>query len=164
MRFRIDVDGRTMVVERQSTADGVLFHVDEESFPVTILHTGDGSYLVLHENRCLDARIHESNDQFLIELEGKPYRARIIRGHATAATGLSAEESGRTDILAPMPGKIVRVMAAPGLAVEARQPLLVIEAMKMQNELRAPRKGTIVQVAVSQGQAVPAGALLLVLE
>jgi biotin carboxyl carrier protein len=63
-----------------------------------------------------------------------------------------------------MPGKIIKVMVAEGSPTEFHQPLLVIEAMKMQNEIRAPRKGTVVGLSVLEGQAVPAGALLLALE
>lgn len=164
MRYHFDVDHRRITVERHKTVDGLLFRVDGEPFPVEICNSGDGSLLIMYRNRCQDARIYESAGQFHVELNGSPHQARITRGIAAAEPELDARESGRTEIQAPMPGKIVKVMVAPGLAVEAQQPLLVIEAMKMQNELCAPRKGTIVQVAVSEGQAVPAGALLIALE
>ena len=64
-------------------------------------------------------------------------------------------------ILAPMPGKVVRVLAAPGDAVSARQGVIVVEAMKMENELRAPRAGIVGEVLVREGALVDAGALLL---
>ncbi len=76
-------------------------------------------------------------------------------------------EEGRSDggpqrITAPMPGRIVRVLVEPGAAVQARQPILVIEAMKMENELRAPAAGTVVELHAHEGQLVDAGALLAV--
>ena len=61
-----------------------------------------------------------------------------------------------------MPGKVVRLLATPGTAVHARQPLIVIEAMKMENELRATRPGVVRQLLVHEGQSVDAGALLLI--
>jgi biotin carboxyl carrier protein len=61
-----------------------------------------------------------------------------------------------------MPGKIVRVLAKVGVAVQARQPLIVVEAMKMENELRATRAGVVSELLVQEGQSVDAGALLLV--
>jgi biotin carboxyl carrier protein len=63
-----------------------------------------------------------------------------------------------------MPGKLVRVLVTPGQAVEAGQGLVVVEAMKMENELRAPRAGRIKDVPAREGQTVDAGALLVVLE
>jgi biotin carboxyl carrier protein len=63
-----------------------------------------------------------------------------------------------------MPGKVVRVLVGSGEETAAGQGLVVVEAMKMENELRAPRPGRVLEVAVSEGQAVETGALLVVLE
>ena len=63
-----------------------------------------------------------------------------------------------------MPGKIVRVLVKTGDAVTARQPVVVVEAMKMENELRASRDGTVAEIQVSEGMSVDAGALLLVIQ
>ena len=63
-----------------------------------------------------------------------------------------------------MPGKVVRVLVAPGDAVEAGQGLVVVEAMKMENELRAAKAGRVVSVSVTEGQSVDAGAVLAVVE
>ena len=71
---------------------------------------------------------------------------------------------GPQRIVAPMPGKVVRVLVAPGDQVAARQGLVVVEAMKMENELRAVRAGRIASVAVTAGQSVDAGAVLAVVE
>jgi biotin carboxyl carrier protein len=67
-------------------------------------------------------------------------------------------------IVAPMPGRIVKVLVQPGEAVQARQGLIVIEAMKMENELRAPRGGTVTEVRVGEGSSVEANSVLVVLE
>ena len=63
-----------------------------------------------------------------------------------------------------MPGKVVRVLAKTGDSVHARQPLVVVEAMKMENELRASHDGTVAEVHVREGMSVEAGALLLVIQ
>ena len=86
--------------------------------------------------------------------------------------GFYSEDSGAGDrgagagprmIVAPMPGRIVKVLVKPGQSVSARQPLLVVEAMKMENELRAPRGGTVAEVRVAEGSSVEANAVLVVL-
>lgn len=70
---------------------------------------------------------------------------------------------GPQRIVAPMPGKVVRVLVELGQAVQARQPIVVIEAMKMENELRAGRDGTVTELSVRNGQSVEAGALVAVI-
>jgi len=70
--------------------------------------------------------------------------------------------SGPQRLLAPMPGKLVRVLVKKGDAVRARQAIAVIEAMKMENELRAGRDGVVVELPVSGGQSVEAGTLIAV--
>ena len=79
------------------------------------------------------------------------------------AAGKSAA-GGPARIAAPMPGKLIRILVDEGAEVAAGDGLVVIEAMKMENELRAPRGGKVKQVAVQEGQAVEAGALLVVVE
>ena len=88
-------------------------------------------------------------------------RRRYGQKHAGSGAGAG---SGPQRVVAPMPGKIVRVLVAPGDTVSARQPLVVVEAMKMENELRAARDGTIAEIHVRQGMSVEAGALLLVIQ
>ena len=73
-------------------------------------------------------------------------------------------DSGPQKVVAPMPGKIVRVLVAAGDQVTPRQPVVVVEAMKMETELRASREGTIAEIHVRQGMSVEAGALLLVIQ
>ncbi len=87
-------------------------------------------------------------------------RAYRRRGPGHAADGLS----GVRHVLAPMPGRVVRVLVKAGDRVTARQGLVVVEAMKMENELRAPSDATVREVRASEGASVEAGAILVVLE
>ena len=75
-----------------------------------------------------------------------------------------ARVSGPARIVAPMPGRLVRVLVSTGQDVQAGQGLVVVEAMKMENEIRAPRSGRVKDVPAREGQAVEAGALLVVVE
>jgi biotin carboxyl carrier protein len=79
--------------------------------------------------------------------------------------GAAAQDAGGPSrLVAPMPGKVVRVLVQPGDAVTARQPLIVVEAMKMENELRAGRDGTVAEVHAREGQSIDAGALLVIVQ
>ncbi len=85
-------------------------------------------------------------------------------GRARRRGGAAAPGAGPQRLTAPMPGKVVRVLVAPGDAVEAGQGLVVVEAMKMENELRAAKAGRVASVSVVEGQSVDAGAVLAVVE
>ena len=90
----------------------------------------------------------------------------VVRGAGRKAVGISGDRShsGETNVCAPMPGRVVRVLVAAGDTVVARQGLIVMEAMKMENELASPRHGRIREVAVSAGVSVESGRLLVVIE
>ena len=86
------------------------------------------------------------------------------RSRCDGKRGTSASESGALSITAPMPGLIVKLLVAVGDFVKSEQPLVVMEAMKMQNELKSPKAGRVTRVAIKAGAIVPAGKLLLVIE
>jgi biotin carboxyl carrier protein len=85
---------------------------------------------------------------------------RTGRGAAETGTGAHGEQK----VVAPMPGRVVRVLVAAGDEVEARQPVVVVEAMKMENELRSPKTGRVKDVPVAAGASVEAGRVLMVIE
>ena len=107
-----------------------------------------------------------------VEIGGTLYEAIASkrRTGATGATGAmgamgaigASAPTGAASVKAPMPGRIVRVLVGVGDRVAARQPVVAVEAMKMENELRSPRDGVVTQVLVAPGAAVESGAVLIV--
>ena len=90
--------------------------------------------------------------------------ARVVDPLQRAAEqAAAARPAGPADVKSPMPGKVVRALVAVGAAVTAGQPVMVVEAMKMENELKAPRDGTVQEIRVTDGQAIDAGQTLIVL-
>jgi 3-methylcrotonyl-CoA carboxylase alpha subunit len=97
-----------------------------------------------------------------VEVELEPERRAMLRERARrGASGAAA--GGPVEVRAIIPGRIVAVAVAPGDPVEAGQQILVVEAMKMQNELRAPREGTVERVGVAVGDTIEVGDLLVVI-
>lgn len=86
--------------------------------------------------------------------------SRTGRGAAESGAGAQGEQK----VVAPMPGRVVRVLVAAGDEVESRQPVVVVEAMKMENELRSPKAGRVKDVAVAAGTSVEAGRVLVVID
>lgn len=147
-RYRVTIDGRTRLVDARPAGHGrlsLLFPQEQaRSFDVAIAPAS-----------VTDLDIHMP--------EGA-VRA-IVNGRRSRREGPSeASGTGEQRIVAPMPGRVVRVLVAAGDEVLARQPLVVVEAMKMENELSAPRAGRVKDVEVRDGMSVDAGRLLVIVE
>jgi biotin carboxyl carrier protein len=97
-----------------------------------------------------------------VEVEIEPERRAVLRERARRGAG-AASQGGPVEVRAIIPGRIVAVAVRPGDAVEAGQQILVVEAMKMQNELRAPREGSVERVGVAVGDTIEVGDLLVVI-
>ncbi|HET6380231.1 MAG TPA: biotin/lipoyl-containing protein [candidate division Zixibacteria bacterium] len=111
--------------------------------------------------------VEGSGTEWTVTLRGRriPVTVRTWRERVLAeAEHAAAARGGPLDIKATLPGLVVAIQATEGSEVEEGAPLLVLEAMKMQNEVRAPRAGRVVTIAVAAGQPVPTGALLVRIE
>lgn len=116
-----------------------------------------GIYSVLVEGRSYDVRVEHAHYGDFVQVG--PWRVRLDA--ATRSGGAAvAGASGPAKVLSKMPGRVVKLLVAEGDAVTEGQGLLVLEAMKMQNELTAPRPGTVRGLAVQEGDVVAAGAML----
>jgi biotin carboxyl carrier protein len=136
--------------------------IDGRSVMADTASISPGAYSMLLDGRSLDATVEEATDGLLVRINGREFKVEITDPRAwRRGRGGSIELAGRQPLAAPMPGKIVRVLAAMGQQVEAGQGLLVIEAMKMQNEIRSPKSGTVEKI-VREGQTVNAGEILAV--
>jgi biotin carboxyl carrier protein len=151
------LDGDVVEVEgRMSTA-----HLTElEGTPVRLVTIGDEVHRVVARRGATRGRYTLWLDGFRYDVEALDERSRAIR----ELSGASTLPSGPAPLVAPMPGMIVRIAVQVGDAVQAGQSLIVMEAMKMENELRASTAGTVKAVLAQAGTAVEKGAVLLELE
>ena len=139
----------------------VVAHVTElEGTPVRMVTIGDAVHRVVARRGATRGQYTLWLDGFRYEVEALDERTRAIR----ELSGAAARPSGPAPLVAPMPGMIVRVAVQVGDLVPAGQGLVVMEAMKMENELRAAAAGTVKAVLAKPGTAVEKGAVLLELE
>jgi biotin carboxyl carrier protein len=167
MTFELDVAGvrRTAQVERRP--DGT-FHVvlDGQPIDVDVQQTDLGLSLVYAaDGRSLDgAAVSRPNGEWLVHLPHVDVPV-VVDGQRHARRGAGAgAAAGEQRVTAPMPGRVVRVLVAIGDEVAHRQGLVVVEAMKMENELVSPKAGRVKDVVVGEGISVEAGRLLIVIE
>jgi biotin carboxyl carrier protein len=119
-------------------------------------------YSVLRNGRSYEARIAPAANGWTVEIAGRRYAVEV--GNPRNAKHGRGAAGGRRNLTAPMPGKVVRVLVKTGDAVEAGQGVVVVEAMKMQNEMKAAHAGRVVEVRVKDGDTVAAGDILVALE
>ena len=153
----VDRDGDVVIVNGVSSAVRLS---DVEGTPVRMVTIGDEVHRVVARRGPARGRYTLWLDGFRYEVEALDERARAIRDLAGAGQGTS----GPAPLIAPMPGMIVRVAVQVGDTVQPGQGLVVMEAMKMENELRATTAGTVTSVLATPGTAVEKGAVLLELE
>jgi biotin carboxyl carrier protein len=161
MKLDVLIEGRKHTVEITGPAP-VSSAVDGR--PLDAVQVAPGVYSVLANGQSIEVRVEERGTRLRIYAAGRELSAEVIdprRWRGRRAGGLEAE--GRQQILAPMPGKVVRLLVQSGDQVEAGQGIMVVEAMKMQNEIRSPKSGKIERLLVTESQAVNAGEVLAVI-
>ncbi|MGA2966321.1 MAG: acetyl-CoA carboxylase biotin carboxyl carrier protein subunit [Terriglobales bacterium] len=114
------------------------------------------AYEVKREQTATDLHLWVGSSRFAVELRDP--RSLCSRQHA------AGDEKGSKKILAPMPGRIVRLLVAENSEVEAGQGIVVVEAMKMQNEIKSPKKGVVKKISATPGAAVNPGDVLAIVE
>ena len=155
-------------MKRQVTVDGRTVEIDSEQL-AGVRQVEAGVYSVLLEGASYEIRIHSSppgssQQEMTASVEGRQFAVEVGNPRDASRSSRTALGSGRQNVTAPMPGKVVRMLVATGDNVETSQGLVVVEAMKMQNELKAARPGRVIEIRAREGETVGAGDVLLVLE
>ena len=156
-RIEVDVDGERVTVNGETLAVTL---TDVEGTPVSLLRVGDQVHRVVARSAGMRGRYSLALDGHRYEVEALDERTRAVRD----LSALSEKSAGPAPVIAPMPGLVVRVSVQPGDQVQAGQGIVVMEAMKMENELRASSAGTVKAVRVTAGTAVEKGTVLVELE
>ena len=165
MRYFVTVEGRTFEVDLSGTAptvDGTEVDAELVGIPGTptrhLLEDQRSHTLVTRRNDRHEWELHLDGQRHTVEVVDERTRAiREMTGHAAAA-------SGPKPVRAPMPGLVVQVSVEVGDTVSAGQSVAIIEAMKMENDLKAESEGRVAEVLVEPGQAVEKGAVLVEFE
>ena len=167
MKLHVTAAGRTRALDITPTGDGFLVSLDGRQHEVNVkVIDGVWSMLVGTPPRSYEVAFSQAAEGALtVHVDGVPVEVSINRmRRAGAAVASDAADGGPQRVAAPMPGKIVKLLVKPGDKVQARQGVVVVEAMKMENELRARAAGTVSEVRVTEGASVEAGAILVILE
>lgn len=155
MKYITSIGDRTFEIDineaGEITADGKILAVDFQSV------ANQPVYSMLLDGESFEANVYTVRDRVEVLLRGQLYLVEVEddrqRRLRESSGGMQLQE-GEFNLLAPMPGLVVGVPVQPGDEVEQGQNLIILESMKMQNELKAPRAGTVTGVRVSPGDSV----------
>lgn len=161
MKLNLTVNGAAQNIEILAPAPACHFRIDGGSEQIAdVALPAPGNYSILLGGRSYDVLVERAPRHLIVTLEGHHFEIEVLDprrwSRNTAGRGGEQIES----LIAPMPGKVVRVLAAVGDAVRAGQGLMVVEAMKMQNEMKASRAGRVLSVSAKEGATVTAGEVL----
>lgn len=158
-------DHQISIQRREST---VIAEVDDRRYELEVRDLGDSEYLLIDGNTIYNYRVENSLNhphEIEVSMRGFSYPIKLTdpKRLRSAQSG-AQQDKGAAQIVAPMPGKVVRVLVEAGVQVEAGAGILVVEAMKMQNEMKAPKAGQVVSIHAQAGSTVNAGDVLAIIE
>jgi biotin carboxyl carrier protein len=165
MKFNLEVNGSPGTIELARDGSSCRFSLDSEPEKrVDVVQPEPGVYSVVMDGRSYEARVEHAPDMMIVVVSGHRYEIRVTDPRQWTRSGAVGAGSGRQHLTAPMPGRVVRILVGPGDEIVAGQGLLVVEAMKMQNEMKASRAGKVLSIPVGVGSTVSAGETLAVIE
>jgi acetyl/propionyl-CoA carboxylase alpha subunit len=163
MIFKVNVGETAFRIKLER--DGQGWRVESNGQPIPVdakLIERDTISLIINGKTC-EIKRDQLGNQIRIWIENLPYAVELFDPRSLTARSRNRGTSGTSRLVASMPGKILRVLAGEMEQVEAGQSLIVVEAMKMQNEIKSPSKGIVKQL-VSEGTYVNAGDVLAIVE
>jgi biotin carboxyl carrier protein len=164
MTYDITIDGKNYRLELARADSRWSCRLDGRDVEVDAVLARPDVLSLRIANQAYEVKCERVGGELHLWVGSARYSAEIRDPRSLRSRSRDIEEQGPRKLTAPMPGKVVRVLVSPGTEVEAGAGVLVVEAMKMQNEIKSPKKGTIQKILISEGAAVNAGDVLAIVE
>jgi biotin carboxyl carrier protein len=165
MKYTATIDGTHIDLEIvHANARSIEAKVAGRVYQIERKDVAPGVFWFNWNNRSVDVTITTQDNTYIVSLDGQPISVEIEDPRTALRKAAHRGHAGEVQLRAPMPGKVVEVLLQEGAEVHANQGVLVIEAMKMQNEIKSPKNGKVKRLAVQESAAVNAGELLAIVE
>jgi biotin carboxyl carrier protein len=165
MIYEVSIGAKVYRVDLARNGEGWTCTLNGRQMPINVITIQGGTLSILLDGKSYEVKQEVTTAENNIVLGNQRFATLVRDPRSLQSRRITdAVGQGPRKITAPMPGKVVRIMAAPGAEVEAGQAVIVIEAMKMQNELKAPKSGVVKKINVAEGAAVDAGQALAEVE
>jgi biotin carboxyl carrier protein len=165
MKLTAIIDGERVEIEvNASKGGGIHAQIGGRQYVLDGSAVEPGVYWFNWENRSIEVSVVANADGYCVSVNGQSLSVEIVDARSLLRKATQRGYAGKIELRAPMPGRVVKVLVTEGIAVEANQGIVVIEAMKMQNEIKTPKKGIVKRLSVQEAAAVNAGDLLAIVE
>ncbi len=167
MKFRVEVDGEIYTLDLRRNADKAEYTLQGLSTlqgSASVLEVMPGVFSVLLGPRSFTVQVLAGREEMQVWIGNQRRVISLTDARDRVPKARKASLAGPVEIRSQMPGKVVRLLVRAGDPVQAGQGVIVVEAMKMQNEMKSPKDGTVKQVHVEEGATVAAGQTLVVIE
>ncbi len=168
MKLHVTVNDSQTDIQIRDEGPHIFAGIEDRDYEFQVQESDPGSYLMIHNNRVFDCRVEgrlEAGKPIIVVVGEVEYSVTLT--DPKRLRGTTRVEAGGDDmarIVAPMPGKVARVLVAVGDPVNVGDGVVVVEAMKMQNEMKSPKAGTVTSLNAKPGATVNAGDVLAVIE
>lgn len=164
MKYEVRIESRQLTIEFEERDGRVAARIQSRSYDIEVVSPDAGVYTFLAGDQVYEARVWAPEpDSLNVTIGGRSFSTNIIdRRHRRSTIERGIE--GRQNLVAPMPGKVVHVLLGAGDEVTQGQGVVVVEAMKMQNEIKSPKTGRVIEIRVAEGATVNANQVLAVVE
>lgn len=164
MTYDVSIDGESHRLELQRTDGRWSCRLDGRNVAVDAVLARPDVLSLRIANKAYEVKCERVGAEMHLWVGSARFSAEVRDPRSFRGRVGTADDHGPKKLSAPMPGKVVRILLSQGTQVEAGTGVLVVEAMKMQNEVKSPKKGTIQKILVSEGTAVNAGDVLAIVE
>lgn len=167
MAFIAKLAEQTWLLEIDKVGESIYkISIDGHEFLVDGKKTGRTNYSLIVDSRSFEIEVDNTDDEYRVLVDGRSYRVNLVDERRVRMGGSQGgvQPQGRQKVSVPMPGKVIAVLVAVGDTVEKGQGLVIVEAMKMENEVRSPIDGKVKEIRVEPGQTVEGGAVLAIVE
>jgi biotin carboxyl carrier protein len=142
--------------------------IDSRKYELESHEIKDGVYLFKHDGRVFECHVdrnEKNRNQFNVQLKNQPFTIIIHDPkRLSGSQGKQEQDDGIAEIVAPMPGKVVRLLVEAGSEIKAGDGVIVVEAMKMQNEMKSPKDGVVKEIRAAAGDTVNGGDVLVIID
>jgi biotin carboxyl carrier protein len=168
MKLQAEITGENHEIEIRRDGSKVFARIDEREYELEASEVEPNVFLFKHDERIYELFVEpriDKNAPFNVKVKNHEFNIEIFdpkRLGGSKSAGASAD--GLVEIKTAMPGKVVRVLAEAGAEIKAGEGVIVVEAMKMQNELKSPKDGRVSEIRFTEGATVNAGEILAIIE
>jgi biotin carboxyl carrier protein len=164
MLYDVTIDGKNHRLELNRAEDGWLCRLDGRELDVDAVLVRPDVLSLRLGNRAYEVKLERVAGDLYVSVGSASFAAEVHDPRSLRGRSKIGDDRGPRKIIAPMPGRVVRLLAREGDEVQPGAGIVVVEAMKMQNEIKSTKKGTVQKLLVSEGAAVNAGDVLAIVE